>query len=54
MPSFEKSVIVLRYYMGMSFPQIAAELGSSVSTVKVTHQQQILLIHAAMVQTARS
>jgi len=54
MASFEKSVIVLRYYMGRSFPQIAAELGSSVSRVKVVHQEQILLIHMAMVQAAKS
>ena len=54
MASFEKSVIVLRYYMGHSFPQIAAELGSSVSRVKVVHQEQILLIHTAMVQAAKS
>lgn len=50
MADFEKSVIVLRYYMGLDFVRIATELEVSVSRVKEAHQEAVLLIHGVMIQ----
>lgn len=52
MPSFKKSVVVMRYYLGLDFSRISAELGSSLSSVKVAHQEAVLDIHSVMLSAA--
>ena len=50
LPDFEKSVVVLRYYLGYDFNRIAVELGSSTSRVKQVHQEAVGVIHGAMLR----
>ena len=54
MDPLQKSVLALRYYSGFDFPRIAATLGVPTSTVKVVHQEAVVLVHAAMLDTATS
>lgn len=48
LPEFERSVIVLRYYLGYDFSRIAAELGLTMSRVSAIHQETVALLHSAM------
>lgn len=51
---FEKSVIVLKYYLGLTFPQIAEDLGLTVAQVKIIHQETVVVLHSAMFRTVTS
>ena len=50
LPELERSVIVLRYYVGLDFSRIAAELEMSPSVVKTAHQGAVELLHNAMMR----
>lgn len=49
----QRSVVVLRYYVGMDFPMIAAELGVSVMNVRTMHSEAIYLLHDVMKDAAK-
>ena len=49
----QRSVVVLRYYVGMDFPMIAAELGVSVMNVRTIHSEAIYLLHDVMKDAAK-
>lgn len=53
MNPYDKSVIVLRYYLGYDFNQIAQELESSTSRVKAAHQEAVAILHNVMLATVQ-
>lgn len=48
----QRSVIVLRYFVGNDFPSIAAELGMGVMTVRSMHTEALALLHDVMKEAA--
>ncbi|WNN95024.1 DNA binding protein [Microbacterium phage Magritte] len=52
-PPVQRSIIVQRYYLGHDFPTIAVELGISVPTVRVMHQESMLILNSVF-RTAAS
>lgn len=53
MGSVAKSVMALRYYMGLDFVSIASELGISPSKVRAVHQEAVADVHSAMIRVVR-
>lgn len=51
--SVAKSVMALRYYMGLDFTSIASELGISPSKARAIHQEAVADVHTAMIRVVR-
>lgn len=48
----QQVIIAMRYYEGMDLTTVAAEVGASLTTVRVAHSEALLRLHEAMVMEA--
>ena len=54
MDDMSKSVLALKYYSGLTFTQIAAQLGTSTARVKEIHQEAVVTVHSVMLRVVTS
>jgi len=47
-PAIQRTIIVMRYYLGVDFNAIAVETGLTVSTVRVLHDECMLVLNAVL------
>lgn len=52
LPRLQQQVVFLHYYAGMDMADISAELGTRLSSVRVAHNEAILIIHSVMRRAA--